>query len=297
MDSAGPFHTVEVKHMIQEPILMEVAKDTYMINLMGLQAPSLIVGHDRALLLDTGLGNFDMMSLVRRVTDKPVMLVLSHAHSDHMGGIGQFEEIYLHPADMPAARAFDADRLIHEDDRHPTQKDFVAQAAASFRDKPGAIFDIPGTVVEDRFPARRFLPLQPDQIIDLGGRKVQILEERGHTAGEIAVLDFQSRILFAGDGISPLFSITEADIATARDDLLHIRAHANDFDRIYHGHFGGSDPAFLCSESVTLLDDILHILNEALDGTDPGQPVGDGSLRTRSYGGAQLYWYPPKQSQ
>ena len=79
--------------MIHQPIILEVAKDTYMINLMGLQASSLIVGRDRALLLDTGLGNFDMMEIVRRITDKPVMLVLTHAHSDHMGGIGQFQEI------------------------------------------------------------------------------------------------------------------------------------------------------------------------------------------------------------
>ena len=32
--------------MIHQPIILEVAKDTYMINLMGLQAPSLIVGRD-----------------------------------------------------------------------------------------------------------------------------------------------------------------------------------------------------------------------------------------------------------
>ena len=156
--------------MIHQPIILEVAKDTYMINLMGLQAPSLIVGRDRALLLDTGLGNFDMMEIVRRITDKPVMLVLTHAHSDHMGGIGQFQEIYIHPADLPAAQAFDADRLIHEDDRLPTQKEFVAQAAAAFRARPENIFDIPETVMEDRFSERRFIPLQPDQIIDLGGR-------------------------------------------------------------------------------------------------------------------------------
>ena len=283
--------------MIHQPIILEVAKDTYMINLMGLQAPSLIVGRDRALLLDTGLGNFDMMEIVRRITDKPVMLVLTHAHSDHMGGIGQFQEIYIHPADLPAAQAFDADRLIHEDDRLPTQKEFVAQAAAAFRARPENIFDIPETVMKDRFSERRFIPLQPDQIIDLGGRQVQILEERGHTAGEIAVLDFQSRILFAGDGISPMFSITEADITTARDDLLHIRSHASEFDRIYHGHFGGTDPATLCSAPVSMLDDILQILNDALDGTDPGQPAGSETLRTRSYGSVQLYWHPSKQSQ
>lgn len=280
--------------MIHQPIILEVAPDTYMIDLMGLQFPSLIVGHDRALLLDTGLGNFDMMSIVRRITDKPVMLVLSHAHSDHMGGLGQFQKIYIHPADLPAVKAFDADRLIHEDDHTPAQKEFVAQAVAAFMARPENIFDIPSTIIEDRFPERQLIPLQPNQIIDLGGRQVQILEERGHTAGEIAVLDFQSRILFAGDGISPLFSITGADLATARDDLQHIRSRSSEFDRIYHGRFGGSDPSTLCSTPISLLDDILHILNDALDGTDSGQPVGNTNLRTRSFGGVQLYWYPFK---
>lgn len=279
--------------MIQQPIILEVAKDTYMINLMGLQSPALMVGADRALLLDTGLGNFDMMSLVRRVTDKPVLLVLSHAHSDHMGGIGQFQEVYLHPADIPAAKAFDASRLVAEADPPLPQQAFVAQAAAQFQAKPGNLFSIPNTVVEDKFPSRRWIPLQPDEIIDLGGRQVKILEERGHTAGEIALLDFQSRILFAGDGLSPMFSITEADIRTARDDLLHIRAHAADFDRIYHGHFGAIDPTTLCADSPALLDAVLQILNDALDGTDPGQPAaGSQKLRTRSFGGVQLYWYP-----
>lgn len=278
--------------MLQQPILLEVAKDTYIINLMGLQSPALIVGADCALLLDTGLGNFDMMSIVRRVTDKPVMLVLSHAHSDHMGGIGQFQEIYLHPADIPAAQLFDADRLIHEDDAAPTQAEFVARAASGFMARPGNIFDIPGAIIPDKFPTRQFLPLQPDQIIDLGGRKVQVLEERGHTAGEIALLDFQSHILFAGDGLCSQFSVTAADIRTVRDDLLHIRAQSSAFDRIYHGHFGALDPTMLCADSLDLLDAVLTILNDALDGTNPGQPVGSESLRTRSYGGVQLYWHP-----
>ena len=131
-------------------------------------------------------------------------------------------------------------------------------------------------------------------MIDLGGRQVQILEERGHTAGEIAVLDFQSRILFAGDGLSSRFSVTAADIRTVYGDLLHIRAHASAFDRIYHGHFGALEPARLCSDSIALLDAVLKILSDALDGTDPGQPAGSEDLRTRSYGGVQLYWRPAK---
>lgn len=280
--------------MLKEPVILEVAKDTYLFNLMGMQSPALIVGAERAMLIDTGLGNVDMTEQVRRVTDKPIMLVLSHAHSDHMGGIGQFEDIYLHPADIPRAKAFAASHLVDEAEPPLPQQVFVSNSKAQFDANPDNLFVIPGGVLSDRYAVHRFHPLKPDQVIDLGGRQVQILEERGHTAGEIAVLDFQSRILFAGDGISPLFSVTAADIRTVYGDLLHIRAYASAFDRIYHGHFGALEPARLCSDSIALLDAVLKILSDALDGTDPGQPAGSEDLRTRSYGGVQLYWHPAK---
>lgn len=280
--------------MLKEPVILEVAKDTYLFNLMGMQSPALIVGAERAMLIDTGLGNVDMTEQVRRVTDKPIMLVLSHAHSDHMGGIGQFEDIYLHPADIPRAKAFAASHLVDEAEPPLPQQVFVANCKAQFDKNPDNLFVIPGGVLPDRYVVHRFHPLKPDQVIDLGGRQVQILEERGHTAGEIAVLDFQSRILFAGDGLSSRFSVTAADIRTVYGDLLHIRAHASAFDRIYHGHFGALEPARLCSDSIALLDAVLKILSDALDGTDPGQPAGSEDLRTRSYGGVQLYWHPAK---
>ena len=246
------------------------------------------------MLIDTGLGNVDMTEQVRRVTDKPIMLVLSHAHSDHMGGIGQFEDIYLHPADIPRAKAFAASHLVDEAEPPLPQQVFVANCKAQFDENPDSLFVIPGAVLPDRYAVHRFHPLKPDQVIDLGGRQVQILEERGHTAGEIAVLDFQSRILFAGDGLSSRFSVTAADIRTVYGDLLHIRAHASAFDRIYHGHFGALEPVRLCSDSIALLDAVLKILSDALDSTDPGQPAGSEDLRTRSYGGVQLYWRPAK---
>ena len=48
--------------MLKEPVILEVAKDTYLFNLMGMQSPALIVGTERAMLIDTGLGNVDMKS-------------------------------------------------------------------------------------------------------------------------------------------------------------------------------------------------------------------------------------------
>ena len=116
------------------------------------------------------------------------MPTATNAHSDHMGGIGQFEDIYLHPADIPRAKAFAASHLVDEAEPPLPQQVFVANCKAQFDKSPDNLFVIPGAVLPDRYAVHRFHPLKPDQVIDLGGRQVQILEERGHTAGEIAVL-------------------------------------------------------------------------------------------------------------
>ena len=137
--------------MLKEPGILEVAKDTYLFNLMGMQSPALIVGAERAMLIDTGLGNVDMTEQVRRVTDKPIMLVLSHAHSDHMGGIGQFEDIYLHPADIPRAKAFAASHLVDEAEPPLPQQVFVANCKAQFDKNPDNLFVIPGDGLSSRF--------------------------------------------------------------------------------------------------------------------------------------------------
>lgn len=140
--------------MLKEPVILEVAKDTYLFNLMGMQSPALIVGAERAMLIDTGLGNVDMTEQVRRVTDKPIMLVLSHAHSDHMGGIGQFEDIYLHPADIPAQRLLPPLIWLMRRSRpsrsrfsSPTAKRSLTKTRTTFLSSPAASYrtDTPST--------------------------------------------------------------------------------------------------------------------------------------------------------
>jgi hypothetical protein len=56
----------------------------------------LVVGSERALLFDTGLGVARIGEVVRGLTDRPVTVLNSHTHFDHVGGNSEF---------APAARA------------------------------------------------------------------------------------------------------------------------------------------------------------------------------------------------
>ncbi len=66
----------------------------------GMVRSYLLAGKERALLIDTGNGAGDMKALVRSLTDRPVMLVNTHADPDHTGCNGQFDTPYLHPAEF-----------------------------------------------------------------------------------------------------------------------------------------------------------------------------------------------------
>ncbi len=47
----------------------------------------LVEGREKALLVDTGLGLGDLRGEVEALTDKPVVVVNTHGHGDHSGGI------------------------------------------------------------------------------------------------------------------------------------------------------------------------------------------------------------------
>jgi glyoxylase-like metal-dependent hydrolase (beta-lactamase superfamily II) len=85
---------------VKEAMVCEIAKDTYAINEYGMSAMFLLIGSERAMLIDTGCGTLDIKAIVKELTDKPYDVVITHSHGDHIGGVPQFEEVYIHKNDM-----------------------------------------------------------------------------------------------------------------------------------------------------------------------------------------------------
>ena len=88
-------------------------EDLYMLD-DGRVRQFLILGSNAALLLDTGFTDSDVLTAVRTVTDAPLQVLLTHGDLDHAGGLGNFEEAWLHEKDW---------NLVHASTRlHPLRE-------------------------------------------------------------------------------------------------------------------------------------------------------------------------------
>jgi glyoxylase-like metal-dependent hydrolase (beta-lactamase superfamily II) len=60
----------------------------------------LILGKEKALLFDTGMGISDIRKLTAELTKLPIIVLNSHTHDDHVGGNWQFDTIYSMDTDF-----------------------------------------------------------------------------------------------------------------------------------------------------------------------------------------------------
>ena len=152
---------------IQTPIVTMIAKGTWCINEYGMDAMFLLEGAHKALLIDTGTGTFDVAALVRSITEKPLRVVCTHGHVDHVGGIGFFDEVWLHPDDFEMARTLTREQ----------RQGYVT----IMNGMSGGLFSVTEEDVKgfDKLPQLK--PLHEGDILDLGGRKVVVYETPGHT--------------------------------------------------------------------------------------------------------------------
>ena len=64
----------------------------------------LIVGSERAALIDTGTGMEGLREAVEEITKLPVSVYNTHAHLDHAAGNNEFDRVYMHPEEEIRAR-------------------------------------------------------------------------------------------------------------------------------------------------------------------------------------------------
>ena len=149
---------------------------------------TLIVGSEKALLLDTGFGCRDIMEDISALTGLPVILAYTHGHGDHAYPHKHFSEIRIHQDDLDLYRknasAFNklVNLIINPLKVSPEEKRAYLSNYAKSKPRINALRD-------------------GDQI-DLGGTIIKVIETPGHTKGSVCFLDEKNRLLYCGDTIS-----------------------------------------------------------------------------------------------
>ena len=150
----------------------------------------LILGRERALLFDTGMGIADIRAEVEALTNLPVLAVNSHFHYDHVGGNSLFEDVRACDNDFEIGR-------IQKGYSAEECREFMAPGSYLFL-PPGfdpSTYHIPGTG-----KIRRLAHLES---MELGGRILTVHHTPGETPGGICLHDNRHGFLFTGDLFYP----------------------------------------------------------------------------------------------
>jgi len=153
----------------------------------------LIVGGDRALLFDTGMGISNIRAVVAGLTRLPVSVVNSHTHNDHVGDNWRFSDVYGMDTDFTRAFA----RGSKGDAQAELAPDEICGALP-------AGFDAKAYATK---PFHITHWLHDGDKIGLGGRVLKVIGTPGHTPDAIALLDEKNGLLFTGDSfyLGPIY--------------------------------------------------------------------------------------------
>lgn len=207
---------------------------THSLDGMGDPWMYLVIGPEKALLIDTSFGLGNLRGLVEEITGgMPLILVNTHASYDHSYGNSQFERAYCHEYCAPYIEKELTPHLwdyLFDENGKGKWADFAR--GDLIRYKPYEIVGCPG-----------------GHTFDLGGgHEVELVFLPGHQAGHCGYLDKKNRILFCGDafismriGINgPKPGMPHAEYATVtafRDELEKLCGRLGEFDSLYPGHF------------------------------------------------------------
>lgn len=181
----------------------------------------LVEGNSRALLIDAGARIPGLDQIVAKITTKPVTMMLTHAHGDHVGGVGPFPEVYLNAGDMPI---------------------------------------VPNNM---RSYTGRIRYLTDGEVIDLGGREIEVIFTPGHTAGSATFFDKANHYGFSGDafGSTNLLVFTNLSTVMYTAERIENYMKKNDIRFLFPGHYSGDN-----LETLQRVIDIKDICREILDG-------------------------------
>ena len=127
----------------------------------------LVEGETCAAVIDTGITlGAEITPKLRELTEKPLILIVTHAHDDHFYHADEFDTVYMSHEEFKLGEPILREMMAGKD-----------------------------------LPLERTVHIETGSKIDLGGCTLEICQVPGHTPGSVAVYDGRDGIVFTGDAI------------------------------------------------------------------------------------------------
>ncbi len=191
----------------------------------------LIIGKEKACVVDTAYGFADLKAVVREITDLPLVVFNTHGHVDHTGGNFYF--------DTPVCIS-KKDAELYKKHNEP---DFHRYMESRLKVLDRIIFwrtlvpKHPEDTDAGRVNFSNWQFVKEGDRFDLGELSAEVIEIPGHTQGSIALYFPEKKLLIASDGANSatwLFLPESTDLKTYINSLHKLERY--DFDKILTGH-------------------------------------------------------------
>ena len=217
--------------MSEQDITIKKLRDNlYLLDERRESTGYLLIGEEKACVIDTMNGYCNLYEVVRTLTDKPLVVINTHGHPDHIYGNVYFDKAYMNLKDLELSKEFTED------------PEFVKKCR------------------ENNLTMPEFTDIKEGDVVDLGGVTLKIYDIPGHTPGGILLLCPEEKILFTGDSINHHLwmqldgCLSIEEFIPKLERLLFLE---NEADVILHGHAVDYDDISLMSALLQGAKDIV----------------------------------------
>ncbi|MBJ8107923.1 MULTISPECIES: MBL fold metallo-hydrolase [Bacillus cereus group] len=187
----------------------------------------LLIGEEKAALIDTGLGIDNIKRITDQLTNLPIIVLTTHVHWDHIGSHGEFKNIYVHKDEedwlVNGIKKLSIEQIrkdVSRDITIPTPKTFNPDTYKPFQGNPTGL-------------------LNDGDKIEIGNRKLTIYHTPGHSPGHISILDNSKGYLFTGDLLydeTPVYAFFPTTNPVDLTQSLKKISNILNVKKIYGGH-------------------------------------------------------------
>lgn len=205
----------------------------------------LVEGDSKTALVDTCLGIGHLRDFVEKLTDKPIIVILTHGHVDHAMGAPEFDEVYMNSADS---------KIFEEQKGLDVRKGYIGMILA------GGLAEIEESdFVQPGEPD--FKELTDGMNFDLGDLHLDLFGVPGHTPGSMAILIREERTLLLGDACNTFTFLFDENASSVEEysDVLKNLDHLTQgkYDRVYLSHGSGDASNKMIASAVDVCREIM----------------------------------------